>query len=82
MKDFFVAGALAGAVIGMLVMLILVYPAIGYLIGTVVGWVFSETSNYWLDYFGLDINMGQIGATLAWIGGFFKSTNSTTVEKS
>ena len=49
---------------------------IGWVAGTVVGWVFEDTIRQVLRAFGVDLGfltVGQLGATLGFVGAFFRS---------
>lgn len=54
----------------------LIGPFIGWLAGTVVGWVFDDTIRQVLHAFGVDLGfltIGQLGATLGFVGAFFRA---------
>ena len=54
----------------------LIGPFIGWVAGTVVGWVFEDTIRQVLHAFGVDLGfltMGQLGATLGFFGAFLRS---------
>ncbi len=68
-------GALAAG--GILVLSVLVTTLGGLVIGWVVGWFFSETILSFLGQLGINhLEMWQIGASLGFIGGFFRSTHA------
>ena len=75
--------AVGGGIVGLILVLSLFAPAIGALAGWVVGWVFDETSAKMLTLAGLHgkVAMWELGATLGFIGAFFKSSSSS-VSKS
>ena len=80
MKDE-ILGALLALFATMLVFFIpivvfLIGPFLGWVSGTVVGWVFEDTIRQVLRAFGVDLGfltMGQLGATLGFVGAFFRS---------
>lgn len=72
----------AAALVGLAV---LITPIVSVLAGALCGWlvglVFDETFARWRFYFGLDmVDLGswQIGAMLAFVGAFFRSTFTGT----
>lgn len=80
MKEFM---QLIGAV-GLIAALFLALPLVGTLFGAFAGWAvglfFTDTIRQTLTAFGADvthISMWQIGATLGFVGGFFKSSLTT-----
>lgn len=74
--------AFAGALMAIgLVMLIIVMVILGTLFGGIAGWIvglfFTDTIMQTLNRVGVDtmgMTMWQLGATLGFISGFFKST--------
>ena len=74
--------AFAGALLAVgLVMLIIVIVILGTLFGGIAGWIvglfFTDTIMGTLNRIGVDtmgMTMWQLGATLGFISGFFKST--------
>lgn len=74
--------AFAGALMAVgLVMLIIVMVILGTFFGGVAGWIvglfFTETIMVTLSRFGIetfDLTMWELGATLGFVSGFFKST--------
>ena len=49
--------------------------ATGILTGWIVGLFWPHTCALWLQHFGLNAQMWQVGAFLGFVGGFFKSTS-------
>ena len=74
--------AFAGALMAIgLVMLIIVMVILGTLFGGIAGWIvglfFTDTIMQTLNRVGVDtmgMTMWQLGATLGFVSGFFKST--------
>ena len=74
--------AFAGALMAIgLVMLIIVMVIMGTLFGGIAGWIvglfFTDTIMQTLNRVGVDtmgMTMWQLGATLGFVSGFFKST--------
>ena len=74
--------AIAGAFMALgLVMLIIVMVILGTFFGGVAGWIvglfFTDTIMQTLNRIGVDtmgMTMWQLGATLGFVSGFFKST--------
>jgi len=59
---------------GALLMLIILGPLVGALSGLIVGIFFSTPILNTLSAFGVDgVTMWQLGATLGFVGGFFKA---------
>ena len=70
-------------VVGLFFFFPLLATFIGYWVGWVVGMFFEETIRNVLLSFGVDSSnytIAQLGATLAFIGSFFKSTNTTSTK--
>lgn len=75
----------------MIVLLALIWPVASFVLGAFVGWVASAVFPFFgqwiidgLALFGLHIAMTQLPlltATLGFVGGFFKSRNSSTSKK-
>lgn len=73
--------AIAGAFMAVgLVLLVIVMVILGTFFGGVAGWIvgmfFTDTIMQTLDRFGVDtgaMTMWQLGATLGFVSGFFKS---------
>ena len=68
---------------GLVILFILLFPLIGTLFGAlsgwVVGWFFSETILSFFTELGVTSSaMWQIGASLGFIGGFFKTIQYNT----
>lgn len=77
--------ATAVGAFALIVIIFLLFPLIGSLVGAFAGWVvglfFEDTILSTLARFGVDtggLAMWQLGCTLGFIGGFFK----TSVSKS
>jgi hypothetical protein len=74
--------ALGGALMAILVVFSIIFLVIlGTLFGAIAGWIvglfFTDTVLTTLGRFGVDtfgMTMWQLGATLGFIGGFFKSS--------
>lgn len=72
---------LAIGVAGLVALLLLVLPLVGTVFGALSGWVvgllFSETILGFFTALGITgLKMWQIGASLGFIGGFFKATQT------
>ena len=80
--DKILAGAItAVAAVALVFFIILLTTLMGALVGWVVGLFFSETILGTLSRFGIDVvglQMWQLGATLAFVGSFFKAHQSNT----
>lgn len=65
-------------VVGLVFLIPLLGALGGAFSGWVVGWFFTETITSFLAAFGIkSLAMWQIGMSLGFIGGFFKSVNTT-----
>ena len=65
--------------------LILFAVCLGTIIGAIAGWavggLFDDTSAKVLTYLGLtDFAMWEIGATLGFVGGFFRNSTTTSSD--
>ena len=82
--DKILAGAFtAVAAVALVFFIILLTTLMGALVGWVVGLFFSETILGTLSRFGIDVmglQMWQLGATLAFVGSFFKAHQHNTAE--
>jgi len=59
---------------GALILLTILGPLVGALSGLIVGVFFSTPILHTLSAFGVDgVTMWQLGATLGFVGGFFKA---------
>jgi len=83
--DKVITGALAAvAVVALVFCLIILTTLMGAVAGWVVGLFFGETILTTLSRFGVDVaglQMWQLGATLAFIGGFFRAYQHAQVKK-
>lgn len=73
-----ITGALAAlALVAMVCVLVILGTLFGAFSGLIVGWLFEDTIMRTLRGFGVDTNftMWQLGATLGFVGGFFKTTD-------
>lgn len=83
--DKIIAGALGALALVALVFFIVI---LGTLMGAVAGWIvglfFGETILTTLSRFGVDVlglQMWQLGATLAFVGSFFKAVQHSGSKK-
>lgn len=78
----FILGALAVAAgIVLIVVLHVVFGALG---GWIIGWFFGDVILATLSRFGIDtlgLEMWQLGATLAFVGAYFKAHQAVTTSK-
>jgi hypothetical protein len=76
--------AAIAAVCLMLFFILVLGPVIGAVSGLVVGWLFEPSIWQVFAAFGVDLTgiaMWQLGAVLAFVGGFFKAAYSSTGKK-
>ena len=80
--DKFTMGLLAAFGVASFFILAIVFGTLGgAFVGWVVGWFFTETITAGFALFGIDISslaMWQVGMFLGFVGGFFKSTLTTS----
>jgi hypothetical protein len=77
MKDFFAGAAVAMGLVAMVFFLVILSTLMGGIAGWIVGIFFHDTIMNTLDRFGVEtfsMSMWQLGATLGFISGFFKSS--------
>ena len=76
--DKFITGALAAIiVVSMVIFMVIMGTLFGGVAGWIVGMFFTDTIMQTLNRVGVDtmgMTMWQLGATLGFISGFFKST--------
>jgi len=77
----FIAGALLGScgVLGLIVVLAIIGPLVGYLSGSIFGWMMPQSSSALLQWLGVPAwaHVGHVGAGLAFVGVFFRVSRST-----
>lgn len=80
----FIAGALGAiAVVALLFFVVVLGTAMGAVAGFIVGLFFEETILGTLARFGVNtagLAMWQLGATLAFVGSFFKATQNVKAK--
>ena len=79
MKDILAGGAMAFGIVFLIIFLVILGTLFGGIAGWIVGFFFTDTIMTTLNRFGVDtigMTMWQLGATLGFISGFFKSTIS------
>lgn len=77
MKDLFTGAAAAVLVVLAVILMVILGTFFGGVAGWIVGLFFTDTIMSTLDAFGVEtfeLSMWQLGATLGFISGFFKSS--------